>query len=196
MTINAQQKRRDWRRGHERYTLTRPLSEKEKHDLTTAMADSLELVNKWQGEVEAYKLRAKESQKKVDLEDANLKELVGDLTRGIITETLTCPIVFNFETGMVTYFHPGTGEEIHSRAMTDKEMQRTFAFDEEAEDRLRLIPVTPQGYNFDMSQRPYQPPKTICPFNQMGRCPEGATNCLAKAKKMMEANGRKKGRKP
>lgn len=123
-------KRRDWRRSEAMHTIIRPLSEAEISTLKDEMKASLDEIRRRESDVEHFKSMAKNSQKVVDTENLKFRGLTDDLLKGTTQEQHMCRIILNYEDGTVHYFHPVTGEEVHVRPMTEKELQREFAFED------------------------------------------------------------------
>ncbi len=122
-------KKRDWRKSEAMHTITRPLTEREVNDLKDEMRTSLNEIRRRESDVAHFKELAKNAQKVVDTETVKFRGVADDLLRGTTSDQVMCKIVLDYDTGLVHYFHPVTGEEVHTRPMTEKEMQREFAFE-------------------------------------------------------------------
>lgn len=126
---NQKTKKRDWRKSEAMHTITRPLTEGEIGNLKDDMRVSLGEIRRRESDVAHFKELAKNSQKVVDTETIKFRGIADDLLRGTTTDQVMCKIVLDYDTGLVHYFHPVTGEEVHTRPMTEKELQREFAFE-------------------------------------------------------------------
>lgn len=122
-------KKRDWRKSEAMHTITRPLTEGEISTLKDEMRISLNEIRRRESDVAHFKDLAKNAQKVVDTETVKFRAVADDLLLGTTTDQVMCKIVLDYDTGLVHYFHPATGEEVHTRPMTEKELQREFAFE-------------------------------------------------------------------